>query len=532
MLVVICLPNNYKLMLHIDLVYGTFVLPTSPITLDLSNDRTTAMTTKSVSAAVALLLATEPDVADRDEVAAIVHRAREVQSWLDSINVACARRTRMLAAVGQAEPAESLLCDEGLRPSKESVIINKRVPACDAMPEFEAALAAGSISSAHVDAVASVLARLDDEIRSAFIAEQDRLLGAARLQRVEEFLTGCRDLVRFLTAERDRRTGGDTEADELLRQRAASKIRHWINRDTGMMHTHVELDPMRGAKLNKALADMLRRHRKIDGNAGVPWDQLEVDSFLNGIDRAVTTRTSTVDTRSHGTTRPHDRGCSDHDCGENGCGENGCGKNGDGSVDAGGSAPIPDLRTPEIGVLIDLATLTDGLHENSICETYDGIAVPISEERRMCCDADIIPYVLGGHGEITDLGRSTRTANRAQRRRLRAMHATCVGDGCNVGFEHCHIHHVIFWRFQGPTDISNLVPVCSKHHHLAHEGGWTLSMTPDRTVTWTRPDGTIHSSRSAIDRAPGGVRPHPTGTTPTPATTPTMPARDPDRRVA
>ncbi|MET0909317.1 MAG: HNH endonuclease signature motif containing protein, partial [Ilumatobacteraceae bacterium] len=96
----------------------------------------------------------------------------------------------------------------------------------------------------------------------------------------------------------------------------------------------------------------------------------------------------------------------------------------------------------------------------------------------------------------------TRTVTRAQRRKLRAMHATCVGHGCHVSFEQCHIHHIIFWRYNGRTDITNLVPVCSKHHHLAHEGGWTLSMTPDRTVTWTRPDGTTHSTHNAIDRAP------------------------------
>ena len=248
------------------------------------------MNTDHVSATVALLLTAEPEVAERDEVAAIVRRSREVQSWLDSVNVACARRTRELASAGKAEPAESLLGDDGHRPSRESAIINKRVPACDAMPTFEAALAAGSISAGHVDAVASVLGRLDDEIRLAFIAEEDRLLGAAKRQRVEDFASGCRDLVRFLTAERDRRTGADTEMEELARQRAASKIRQWTNNDSGMMHTHVELDPVRGAKLKKALADMLRRHRKVETNAGVPWDQLEVDSFLNGIDRAVATR--------------------------------------------------------------------------------------------------------------------------------------------------------------------------------------------------------------------------------------------------
>jgi hypothetical protein len=504
------------------------------------------MTANSVSATVVLLLAAEPDVADRDEVAVIVRRSREVQSWLDSINVACARRTRALAVAGQAEPAESLLCDGGLRPSKESVVINKRVPVCDAMPMFEAALAAGSISGGHVDAVASVLGRLDDEIRTAFIGEQERLLGAARRQRVEEFVLGCRDLVRFLTAERDRRSGADSEMEELVRQRAASKIRQWTNRDTGMMHTHVELDPMRGAKLHKALADMLRRHRKVQPNAGVGWDQLEVDSFLNGIDRAVATRpsascehqpdnpnsTPNSNSKPNSTPNSNSNSASDPDPDstpnpnehEHGC----CDRGSDGSDEVGVSSPLPDLRIPEIGILIDYATLTDGLHQHSICETYDGIPIPIGEVRRMCCDANIIPYVLAGDGQVTDLGRSTRTVNRAQRRKLRAMHTTCVGDGCQVRFEQCQIHHVIFWRFNGNTDIDNLVPVCSLHHHLAHEGRWTLSMTPNRTVTWTRPDGTIHSVHNAINRAPRGVgvRPNPTGTTPTTRT------RDPNRRVA
>ncbi len=58
------------------------------------------MSCQDVSATVALLLAASPDVAERDEVAVIVRRSREVRSWLDSIDVACARRTRELAAAG------------------------------------------------------------------------------------------------------------------------------------------------------------------------------------------------------------------------------------------------------------------------------------------------------------------------------------------------------------------------------------------------------------------------------------------------
>ena len=98
-----------------------------------------------------------------------------------------------------------MLDDEGQRSSRESVTINKRVPACDAMPLFESALAAGEISGGHVDEVAAVLVGLGDEIRAEFIAEQTSLLAAACRERVEEFRAGCRNLIRFLTAQRDNR---------------------------------------------------------------------------------------------------------------------------------------------------------------------------------------------------------------------------------------------------------------------------------------------------------------------------------------
>jgi hypothetical protein len=37
----------------------------------------------------------------------------------------------------------------------------------------------------------------------------------------------------------------------------------------------------------------------------------------------------------------------------------------------------------------------------------------------------------------------------------------------------------------------NLLPTCTKHHHLVHEGGWKLALDPRRNLTITYPDGTI-----------------------------------------
>ena len=159
-----------------------------------------------------------------------------------------------------------------------------------------------------------------------------------------------------------------------------------------------------------------------------------------------------------------------------------------------------------MSVLIDHRTLVDGLHHNSVCETDNGVPLPVSTVRRMCCDAEIIPVVLGGNGEALDVGRTRRTANRAQRRALRAMHRTCAHPDCTVGFSACRIHHVRWWwRDSGPTDIDNLLPLCERHHHQVHERGWGLTMTTDRVATWTRPDGTVDWSGHTIDRSPASV---------------------------
>jgi hypothetical protein len=89
-----------------------------------------------------------------------------------------------------------------------------------------------------------------------------------------------------------------------------------------------------------------------------------------------------------------------------------------------------------------------------------------------------------------DQGRRARLANRAQRRALRGLYPTCAIPGCGVRFMATHIHHVIWWEHGGTTDLANLLPVCSRHHHAVHDGGWRLVLAPDRTLCIELPDGT------------------------------------------
>jgi hypothetical protein len=147
-----------------------------------------------------------------------------------------------------------------------------------------------------------------------------------------------------------------------------------------------------------------------------------------------------------------------------------------------------------------------------VSETNDGVPLPPETIRRMCCDADIIPIVLNGHGATTDVGRSRRVATANQRRALRAMYRTCGFPGCDVRYADCEIHHVIEWiKQRGPTNLDNLLPLCNRHHHLVHEGAWHLTLHQDRTVTVHRPDGTLHTHNyTTINVAPTGLHTEPT----------------------
>ena len=140
-------------------------------------------------------------------------------------------------------------------------------------------------------------------------------------------------------------------------------------------------------------------------------------------------------------------------------------------------------------IVIDAATLTEGLHEHSVSETSSGAQLPPETVRRTMCQAIILPTIINANGKTLASGRDIRVANRKQRRALRAMYPTCAFDTCTAQFDHCQIHHIVPWQDGGPTDLDNLIPLCGRHHHLVHEGHWHIHLEPDRSLVITQPDG-------------------------------------------
>jgi hypothetical protein len=108
--------------------------------------------------------------------------------------------------------------------------------------------------------------------------------------------------------------------------------------------------------------------------------------------------------------------------------------------------------------------------------------------------------VLYAPGEL-NLGRTSRIANRAQRRALRGLYATCAIPGCTVHYDRCKLHHVTSWENGGRTDLHNLLPVCERHHHRIHDHGWSLTLGSDRELTVQTPDGQVMTTGPPHRRA-------------------------------
>lgn len=398
-----------------------------------------------VGEVIAALAAIDPAVLERDELVAITGEIAAVKAWCDALQVRVTRRQRELAAAGRSESPIESMARHGRQSSREARAAEARERVCSTMSGVEDALASGAVSAGHVDAMASASFNLDEGQQAEFAAAADELLAHADQQSVDAFSRTCRDKAREIAAA----DSESSDADELEAQRKRANVKHWQDRETGMWHTHLELDPLRDRAVWTAIRHSLGKVRRRDGNRNTPWHTIEADAVVD-------------------------------------------------AVSGGGEAN----RVPEVTVVVDERTRCHGRHEGSICETSDGEPLPVSTVQRLCCEAEIAIAHVGADGEVLDLGRSVRIANRAQRRALRAMYRTCAHPGCTVGFDHCRIHHVRYWRLGGRTDLINLLPLCEEHHHLVHEGGWVLTLDPDRVATWTRPDGVLHHRGPTIDRRP------------------------------
>jgi hypothetical protein len=151
---------------------------------------------------------------------------------------------------------------------------------------------------------------------------------------------------------------------------------------------------------------------------------------------------------------------------------------------------------PQVVVTVDHDTLA-GRIDNAYGRLDPDTPLAPETVRRIGCDAEVIPALLGSRAEVLDIGRATRSWPTAIRR------AAWLQQSGRCAFPKCarrlaELHHVEHWAKGGPTALSNAAWLCAFHHWLVHEGGWTLRKNGLQFV-FTSPGG---SELGATIRAP------------------------------
>jgi hypothetical protein len=406
----------------------------------------------SVAATVAALAAVEWESADEAVVAARLADVRRVRGWLDAVEVAAARRLSQLAAVSPSLFAERIAADAARVSLVEAGRGFERAATTAAIPELGVVLESGAASGGHVDVVTRAMRPLNPDQRQQLAERGQVLAEAAGLLGRDEFARTVRNEIR--------RIDTSDGVDRLQRQRRNTFLRTWVDRVSGMCCLRGEFDPENGAillaRLQNATDTMFHTGPLPDT---CPSDPQAKQQHLQALALIAMTAGDTTST----------------------------------------SAGAPRV---DISVLIDADTLLSGEHDQSLVDYGIPVELPVETIRRWACQAEITPIIVAADNTSLWLGRTTRIANKQQRRALHAMYHTCIIDDCDVPFGRCQIHHITWYRNGGGTDIDDLAPVCNGHHHKIHEGGWQLSIDARRNVTITYPDGTSTTSPPPQARAP------------------------------
>jgi hypothetical protein len=160
------------------------------------------------------------------------------------------------------------------------------------------------------------------------------------------------------------------------------------------------------------------------------------------------------------------------------------------------TADLPDTdrgeRPARVIVTIDWETLKGQL-QSAWGILPNGAHVSPEEALRIACNAEIVPAVLGGRGQLLHLGVGVRGFN------ARIRQGAIVRDGDRCVFPSCQgrrheLHHIKHFAHGGRSDLDNAAWLCAFHHWLVHEGGWTLRREIDGGYTFTSPTGRRRTS--------------------------------------
>ena len=302
------------------------------------------------------------------------------------------------------------------------------------------ALSAGDINAAQAETLCD--ARVPDPVRAELVAAAAGEDTDATRRRVQQ-------------AEADHSVESSMERFE--RQRAARGA-GWRRDHEGMLRLWAKLDPDTGAQVEAAL-EALRREYWADDKQVRNGRRTPAQRDADVLAYALAGLTHT-DADAAAVRRLHARASARSD-----------------NLPDESRDPSRQLPPAQVSVLIGLDALRSQTDEMGLTDA--GVELPPEIVRRMACDAEIIPMILGGSGGSADAGRSRRTVPLRLRRLLVARDRHCRWPGCHEPPSRCDAHHIWHWIDGGPTNLDNLVLLCHRHHHFLHQHGYTMVPQPD-----------------------------------------------------
>lgn len=380
------------------------------------------------------------DAADVDDLKAALRASSELQSWLASSKASLTRRLSDRVSFPEKTAAE---CTRGS--TRDSIKDRERSDTLGAAPGFADALDDGKVTAGHVDALTNTAKGLDnDEQRAELFDRAAGLVGVASNSSVDDFRRRL-----GMESKNIRRNDG---VDRLERQRCDTRLSTWIDGE-GMWRLDGRFDPITGAQLAARLDAATQALFAEQTPSTCPSDPIAKQRHLQALALArLITGPGGVGVRPG---RPEYIVVVDS------------------SQSDGNGGPDVDWGIP---VEVPHRVLADMMGEGTVHTVVVRNGVVVHAPGRL------------------DLGRSTRLASPAQRRALRALYGGCAIPGCAVRYDRCKLHHVLWWRHGGRTDLDNLLPLCAHHHSKVHDAGWDVTLGPDRQLTIRFPDGTVHNT--------------------------------------
>jgi hypothetical protein len=149
------------------------------------------------------------------------------------------------------------------------------------------------------------------------------------------------------------------------------------------------------------------------------------------------------------------------------------------------AAATPQTAGVNAAVVVTM-TLDQLLAEHATALLDDGSPMSAGQARRLACEAGIIPVVLDSKSQPLDIGRAARLFTKAQRIALGLRDGGCTAKGCETSASGCHAHHDDPWSRLGLTDLANGRLLCPRHHRLAHDSRYAMTIHADNKVTYAR----------------------------------------------